>query len=68
MNARQFRDYQAELGVNHPQTARLLKLSRIGVARFATGGRPIPPYVAQALRAMVLLHRAGQLSELEKLP
>jgi len=71
MSADQFREYETELvgkedGM-HGRLAALLGTSEIGVKRFATGGRPVPDYVAQSLRAMVLLHRQKKLKNLEEM-
>ncbi len=63
----QFRAYQIELGLTHAATASLLGASEVGIKRFAIGARPIPEYIAQSLRAMVLLHRNGKLKKLEGL-
>ena len=68
MTPEQFRAYQAELGdLTHAATAELLGASEISVKRYATGGRDIPEYIAQSLRAMVLLHRAGKLKKLSEM-
>lgn len=71
MTPEQLRTYQAEIvGIepgSHGRLAVLLGVSEIGIKRFATGARPIPEYVAQSIRAMVLLHRAGKITELHKL-
>lgn len=72
MSAAQFREYEAEVvgeevGM-HERLAALLGTSEIGVKRFATGGRPVPDYVAQSLRAMVLLKRSRKLKNLEEMP
>ena len=68
MPAKQFKAYQLELvgpeDGAHKRLAALLGTSEIGVKRYATDGRPIPEYIAQSLRAMVLLHRAGKLKKL----
>lgn len=71
MTPEQFRDYQTEIvgtepGV-HNRLAQLLGTAEIGIKRYATGARPIPEYVAQSLRAMALLHRAGKLKNLCKM-
>lgn len=63
----QFRAYQLELGLTHAATASLLGASEVGIKRFAIGARPIPGYIAQSLRAMVLLHRSGKLKKLDEL-
>lgn len=72
MSAEQFRQYEAEVVGSeagmHERLAALLGTSEIGVKRFATGGRPIPDYVAQSLRAMVLLRRAKKLKQLDEMP
>lgn len=52
----------------HGRLAMLLKISKIGVKRYATEARPIPEYVAQELRAMVLLARNNLLNELDEMP
>ena len=72
MSAEQFCEYEAEVvgseaGI-HGRLAALLGTSEIGVKRFASGGRPVPDYVAQSLRAMVLLRRAKKLKLLEEMP
>lgn len=64
MSAEQFRTYQRELGgLTHAATADLMGLAEVTVKRYATS-RPIPENVAIALRAVVLLHRAGRLKRL----
>lgn len=69
MNPEQFRNYQAELGnMTHAETARLLGVAEIGVKRYATGSRPIPEYIAQSLRAMVLLNREGLFEKMAEMP
>lgn len=69
MTPDQFRAYQSELGnLTHAATADLLGSAEVGVKRYATGARPIPEYIAQSLRAMVLLHRAGKLKRLCEMP
>jgi len=72
MTADLFREYQAEVvgqedGM-HGRLAALLGTSEIGVKRFATSARPIPDYIAQSLRAMVLLHRKKELKKLAEMP
>ena len=68
MDVNQFRAYQAELvGAEdgaHKRLAELLGTSEIGVKRYATGARAIPDYIAQLLRALVLLHRCKKLKNL----
>lgn len=60
MSPEQFRGYQTELGnITHAELARILGVAEIGVKRYATGSRPIPEYIAQSLRAMVILNREG---------
>lgn len=72
MDQTQFRAYQAEIVGSeagaHGRLAELLGNSEIGVKRYATGARPIPDYVAQSLRAMVLLTRSGLLTEIARMP
>jgi hypothetical protein len=72
MSGAQFRAYQVELvgeeeGL-HARLAALLGTSEIGVKRFSTGARPVPGYVAQSLRAMVLLHRSKKLNRIGEMP
>jgi len=69
MNAIQFRKYQTELvgdgnGANK-RLADLLGTSEVGVKRFATDGRPIPDYIAQSMRALVLLQRNKMLDDIK---
>lgn len=67
MSTEQFRAYQTELGnLTHGATADLLGLAEVTVKRYATG-RPIPDAVAVALRALVLLKRAGKLQILSEM-
>ena len=72
MDQAQFRAYQAEVVGSdtgaHGRLAALLGTSEIGVKRYATGGRPIPDYVAQSLRAMALLARANILKNISEMP
>ena len=71
MDQEQFRAYQSEVVGSeagaHGRLASLLGTSQIGVKRYATGARPIPDYVAQSLRAMVLLAREGLLKKLSNM-
>ncbi|MDN0082406.1 hypothetical protein QU487_06515 [Crenobacter sp. SG2305] len=71
MEVEQFRAYQAELVGDeegaHQRLADLLCTSLVGVKRYATGARPIPDYIAQSLRAMVLLHRSKLLKNLDSM-
>lgn len=71
MDQEQFRAYQAEIVGSeagaHGRLAMLLGTSEIGVKRYATGARPIPDYVAQSLRAMVLLAREDLLGKLKNM-
>jgi hypothetical protein len=68
MSVDQFRAYEIELGnLTHGATAALLGLSEVAVKRYATG-RAIPPAVAIALRALVLLHRSGKFKKLCEMP
>ena len=72
MTVEQFRDYQGEVvGIEagaHARLAELLGTSEIGIKRYATGARPIPDYIAQSLRAIVLLHRENRLKKLSQMP
>lgn len=68
----QFRAYEVELvgettGM-HARLASLLGTSEVGVKRYATGARPIPDYIAQSLRALVLLKRNKYLKNLDEMP
>lgn len=68
MTTEQFRAYQRELGdLTHSATGTLLGLSEIAVKRYATS-RPVPPTVAVALRAIVLLDRLRKLNMLSEMP
>lgn len=71
MDFEQFRKYEAELvGIDngaHKRLAALLCTSEIGVKRYATEARPIPDYIAQSLRALVLLHRENKLKKLSEM-
>ncbi len=72
MEYTQFREYEAEVvGEDdgaHKRLAALLGTSEIGIKRYATDARPIPDYIAQSLRAMVLLHREKKLKKLSEMP
>lgn len=68
----QFRAYEVELvgesvGM-HARLAVLIGTSEVGVKRYATNARPIPDYIAQSVRAMVLLKRKKILKNLEEIP
>lgn len=71
LSAEQFREYEVELVGKeirmHARLAALLGTSEIGVKRYATEARPIPDYIAQSLRALVLLKRRKQLKMLPTL-
>lgn len=68
----QFRAYEVELvgetAGMHVRLAALLGTSEVGVKRYATEARPIPDYIAQSIRAMVLLKRKKILNNLEEMP
>ena len=72
MTPEQFRLYETEIvGAEagaHGRLAALLRTPEVSVKRYATGGRDIPAYIAQSLRAIVLLHRAGKIKQLFTLP
>lgn len=72
MTSGQFCAYEEELvGADdgrHKRLAALMGTSEIGVKRFATGGRTIPDYIAQSIRALVLLRRQNLLDEIGKMP
>ncbi len=68
----QFRAYEVELvgeaiGM-HARLAALIGTSEVGVKRYATNARPIPDYIAQSVRALVLLKREKHLKDLEEMP
>ncbi len=71
MDHLQFRAYQAELVGHesgaHKRLAECLCMSEIAVKRYATGTRPIPDYIAQSLRAMVLLSQKKLLKKLSEM-
>lgn len=73
MDSEQFRAYQVEVvGEDeygaHVRLAALLGTSAVSVKRYATEARPIPDYIAQSLRAMVLLARKNMLKKLDGMP
>ena len=67
----QFRLYQIELVGDlvgmHGRLARALGTSEISVKRYATNARPIPDYIAQSLRTLVLLKREKLLNKLNNI-
>lgn len=68
----QFKAYEIELVGDaigkHARLADILGTSEVGIKRYATGARPIPDYIAQSLRALVLLKRKKQIANLEEMP
>lgn len=68
MTPQQFREFQVEIvGTQagaHKRLADLLGTSEISIKRYATDARPIPEYIAQSMRAMVLLKRENSLGKL----
>lgn len=67
-----FKAYEIELVGDtsgmHVRLAALLGTSEVGIKRYATGARPIPGYIAQSIRAMVLLKRKKILADLGEMP
>lgn len=51
--------HRHDLNQTQAQMAQLLGCSLIGYKRFESGARPLPDYIAQAVKAFMFCHRHG---------
>lgn len=67
MTGEQLATYRARLGLTQESLVELLGCSLIGYKRFETDARPIPPYIAHAILALVVIANHGLAPEFKKL-
>lgn len=59
MNPTSLAEQRHALDQTQAQMAQLLGCSLIGYKRFETGARPLPDYIAQAMKSFMFCHRHG---------
>lgn len=66
MTGEQLAKHRAGLGLTQEGMVELLGCSLIGYKRFETDARPIPPYIAHGVMALVVLAKHDLVTEFTK--